>query len=129
MLPHNTQDRCQLVNIARKAVRHHNNWTNNLNHNPNPIKYAENLIETYAEEVTRRLNGMIKFDNGLYVATKYLVSINIINESIDKLAYSQCAKNKVGDSEERILQKFREFVGNDGINTATNDLIDRFMEF
>ena len=63
-----------------------------------------------------------------YATTKRLVIVNILNESTDKLVCGQCSKNTVGDVEEETIQNSRKVVDNDGVNTTTSDIIDRFVE-
>ena len=93
------------------------------------IEYTDDVVETYADEVTRRLNDMVKCGDGSYAAIKRLVNVNVLDESTDKLACGKCAKDVVGDTEGETMEKFREFVAKDGVNTATNELIDRFVDF
>ena len=115
----NIQTRCQLANIMEKAIYHQKNH----------ITRAEVDVDgTYADEVTRRLDDMIKCGNGSYAATKRLVDVEVRKKSTGKLACAQCAKSTVYGLEDETMKKFRQFVGRYGVNATTNYLIDRFME-
>ena len=72
---------------------------------------------------------MAKCGKGSYAATKFLISVNILDDSTHKLVCSQCAINTICDAEEETIQKFRKFVSNDGVNIAINDIIERFVKY
>ena len=59
------------------------------------LECANDVVETYADEVARQLDDMIKCGNGLNAATKHLVDVEILKESTDKLVCGQCAKSTV----------------------------------
>ena len=72
------------------------------------LEYADNVVETYANEVTRRLKDMIKCGNGSYAATKRLVNVDVLKESTSKLVGAQCAKNTVCGLEDETMKQFRQ---------------------
>ena len=71
------------------------------------IKYADNIVETYANEVTRRSDNMIKCGCGSNETTRRLVDINYIAVSMDTLACGQCAKDALGKAEEETMKKMK----------------------
>ena len=80
------------------------------------ITYPDDVVETYANEVTRRLDDMIKRGHGSSKATRRLVDVNCVAESLDKLACGQCAKDVVCEAEEGTMDRFKLFVEEDGGN-------------
>ena len=82
-------------------------------------------MTSYAEQQ----DNMTKCGNGLYAATKHLVDVEVLKESIDKLMCGQCAKSTVYGLEDETMKKFGEFISRDGVNAVTNNLIDRFMQY
>ena len=124
----NMQTRCQLTNIVEKAVHHQKDHITRDKIDVKELEYADDVVGTYADEVTRRLDDMIKCGNGSYVATKRLVDVEVLKESTGKLACAQCAKSTVCGLEDETMKQFRKFVSRDGLNVATIDLIDKFME-
>ena len=73
----NVQTRCQLTNIVEKAVHHQKDHITRDEIGVEELEYADDVVETYANEVTRRLEDMIKCGNGLYAATKRLVGVEV----------------------------------------------------
>ena len=86
------------------------------------VQYTDDVVETYADEVTKRCN-----DDEIKCATKRLVNVDMLKDSTDKLACGQCAKDTTGEVEVETMQQFRKFVSKDGENKATMDLIDKFV--
>ena len=43
------------------------------------IEYAYDVVEMYADKVTRGLNDMVKCGDGSYVAIKRLVNVNVLD--------------------------------------------------
>ena len=125
----NMQTRWQLTNIVEKAVhRRHKDHITRDEIDVEELEYADDVVKTYASEVTRWLEDMIKYGNGSYAATKRLVDVGVLKESTGKLACAQCAKSTVCGLEDETMKKFRKFVSKDGLNVATKDLSDRFMD-
>ena len=89
----NIQTRCQLTNIVEKAIHHQKDHITRDEIDVEELEYADDVVETYADEVTRRLDDMIKCGNGSYAATKRLVDVDVLKESTGKLACAQCAKS------------------------------------
>ena len=54
------------------------------------FEYTENIVGTYADEVTRQLDNMIEYSNGLYTGPKYLVDVEMLRTSTGKVACGQC---------------------------------------
>ena len=124
----NIQAGCQLANIVEKAIHHQKNRITQAEIDVEELEYAYDVVGTYADEVTMRLDDIVKCDNGSYAATKRLVNVGVLKESIGKLTCGQFAKSTVYGLEDETMKKFRQCVSRDGVNATTNDLIDRFRE-
>ena len=74
----NIQTRCQLTNIVEKAIHHQKDHITRDEIDVEELEYADDVVETYADEITRRLNDMIKCGNGSYAATKRLVDVDVL---------------------------------------------------
>ena len=124
----NIQTRYRLVNIVEKVIHHQKNYITRAEINMEELEYADDVVGTYADEFVRRLDDIIKCGDGSYVATTCLINVETLKESTGKLAGGQCAQFTVCGLEDETMKKFRQFVGRNGTNATTNDLIDRFVE-
>ena len=119
---------CQLDTIEEKVAHPQKNMITRSTFDVECINYADDEVETYKDEVTRCLYDKVKCGNGSYAGTRRLVNIESVTESVNQLACGQCAKKTVTEAEEETMKQFKQFVANDGVNTATMDLIDRFTK-
>ena len=88
--------------------------------------YADDVVESYTDQVTKRLDELVKCGKGSYLAPTRFANVNMIIDSTDKLACGQCVKDVVCQAEDDTMKQFRKFVMNDGKNPITLQLIDKF---
>ena len=87
--------------------------------------HGSNILETYADKVESNVS-CVKSD-----WDRRFISIEALHNCADKLAYGECAKEVVCETEDEVMKQFREFVESvcgDKENTATISLIDEFVE-
>ena len=122
------QVKCQKASNIEKTLQKNERWVARSSMDVDAIVYPDDIVETYADEVTRRLDDMIKRGHGSSKATRRLVDVNCVKESLDKLACGQCAKDAVCEAEEGTMDRFKLFVEEDGKNNDTKRLIDEFRK-
>ena len=83
---------------------------------------ADEKVKTYADVIEERLNEVAS-----HGGSKRFVNIDIVSDSVERLACGECAKEEIGKAEDKIMTKFRQFVAQDeNNNTVTMNLIDKF---
>ena len=71
------------------------------------FEYANDAVEMYADEATRRLDHMIKCGNWSDATTKYLVYVEMLKESTGKPVCGQRSKSTVCCLEDERMKQFR----------------------
>ena len=76
---------------------------------------ADEKVKTYADVIKERLNKVAS-----HGGRKRFVNIDIVSDSVGKLACGECAKEEVGKAEDNIMTQFRQFgAHNENNNTFT----------